>query len=240
MRATASAALHIVATMSPLARSAVSVGAALLAMAACSDDEEGRPATVADAGVDRVVARPSVGPAPSPPSSPTGPPPDGEIDASCKVTIDTPSIVPSTHVPEGTDIAYTSNPPSSGPHYPRWAAFQEFSEPVADGYLVHSMEHGAVVLFYSCDLLPAGTCPSVVAGLRAIRDALPADPICDPSVRVRVIIVPRPKLDVPVAAAAWGWTYRAACLDEPSLAQFVRDHYGKAPENFCAQGVSAF
>lgn len=227
--------------MSRVPRWALSVVLALLAIAACSGDEENEERlddTDADAG--RIIARPSIQPGPTAPPSSTPPPPDGEIDASCKVTIDVPSIVPSTHVPEGTDIAYTSNPPSSGPHYPRWAAFQEFSEPVADGYLVHSMEHGAVVLFYSCDLLPAGTCPSVVAGLRAIRDALPADPICDPSVRVRVIIVPRPKLDVPVAAAAWGWTYRAACLDEPSLAQFVRDHYGKAPENFCAQGVSAF
>lgn len=153
-------------------------------------------------------------------------------DASCPVTIDTPDLLPSSHQPEGSQLTWSSNPPSSGPHYPIWANFQEFDTAVPLGYLVHSMEHGAVVLFYKCDQ----PCPAVVDGLRHVRDAITTDPTCSPDIRVRVVIAPDPLLDVPVAAAAWGWTYKAQCVDEPTLIQFTRDHYAQSPENSCAAG----
>jgi hypothetical protein len=153
-------------------------------------------------------------------------------DASCPVVIDTPELLASPHVEEGSPVTYHSNPPSSGPHYPAWANFQEFGQPVAHGYLVHSMEHGAVVLLYKCQ----GPCDAVVAELRKVRDAIPADPGCDPNIRVRVIIAPDPTIASPVAAAAWGWTYNADCVDTPTLTAFVRDRYAKAPEDFCTPG----
>ena len=53
--------------------------------------------------------------------------------------------MPAIHIPIGASVVYNSNPPSSGPHYPVWANFQEFAVPVDDRYLVHSMEHGAVL-----------------------------------------------------------------------------------------------
>src|SRR5262249_52761098 len=121
--------------------------------------------------------------------------------------------------------------------YPVWANFQEFTSPVPDGNLVHSMEHGAVVLMYKCD---PSNCGAIVAALHAVRDAIATDPTCDPSIRVRIVIAPRPANDVPIAAAAWGFIYRATCIDVPSLTQFVRDHYGKAPEDFCAAGGTTF
>lgn len=153
-------------------------------------------------------------------------------DASCPVTIETPDLLAAEHVPEGSAITWSSNPPSSGPHFPIWAAFTEFTAPVPRGYLVHSMEHGAVVLLYKCE----GACPAVVDELRKIRDALPADPLCAPETRVRVVIAPDPELDVPVAAAAWGWTYKAQCVDAPTLGAFARDHYAQGPENTCSAG----
>lgn len=175
-------------------------------------------------------------------------------DASCDVVIETPELLPGTHVPEGTPITYDSNPPSSGPHYPIWANFQEYDTPVELPYLVHSLEHGAIVFFYkpctdgdaatSTDDAEAtsdagvlsGSCKATVEGFRAIRDAMPSDPLCDPSIRVRVVIVPDPALDVPVAAAAWGWTYKAQCFDRPTLEAFAREHYRQGPEDLCAPG----
>jgi len=153
--------------------------------------------------------------------------------ASCDVTIEAPPLVAVQHVPEGSTIDYCSNPPSSGPHYPIWAAFQEYSAPVEWPYLVHSMEHGAVVLLYKCD--PPG-CADVVDQLRKIRDDLAADPTCSPPTRVRVIIAPSTTIRTRVAAAAWGATYQAACLDAPTLSAFVADHYRKGPEDLCAAG----
>src|SRR6185295_7796335 len=56
-----------------------------------------------------------------------------------------------THVPEGSAITYRSNPPASGPHYPVWLRYQEYSEPMARGYWVHNLEHGAIVVLYRTD-----------------------------------------------------------------------------------------
>ena len=152
--------------------------------------------------------------------------------ASCDVTIESPPISGATHVPEGTAIAYCSNPPSSGNHYPVWAAYQEYSAPVEWPYLVHSMEHGAVVLLYKC--APPG-CPEIVEQLVKVRDNAAADPLCVNGGK-RIIIAPSATITTKVAAAAWGKTYQAACVDMPTLEAFVRDNYAKGPENLCNPG----
>ena len=192
-------------------------GLAATALAlACSSSSEGG-STAADGGADRRLPGP-VHPA-----------------ASCPVTIETPELIAGTHVPEGTVITYNSNPPCSGPHYPVWANFQEYSAPLDEGYLVHSLEHGAIALLYKCD--PAtDACKVTIDALRKIRDAMPTDPTCDPAIRVRVVIAPFPKLDTPIAAAAWGITYKADCVDVPTLTQFAKDNYARATENICALG----
>src|SRR5688572_10872756 len=47
------------------------------------------------------------------------------LNASCLALQDSPELLASPHVAVGSKITYSSNPPSSGPHYPIWAAFQE-------------------------------------------------------------------------------------------------------------------
>jgi hypothetical protein len=188
-------------------------------LACSSDAEPGESGTssggpVADAGADRRLAQPF------------------RPDAACAVTIESPPLLDAPHVTEGTPITYNSNPPSSGPHFPLWADFIEYDKPLEDGYLVHSLEHGAVALLYKCE---GAACAPILEGLRKVRDALPSDPLCE-TARVRVIIAPYPKLDVPVAAAAWGWTYKAGCVDLPTLTQFAKDNYAIGPENICAPG----
>jgi hypothetical protein len=160
-------------------------------------------------------------------------------EASCLVTIDTPPLLPGTHVPIDADIQWDSNPPSSGPHFGVWAAYQAYTFPVPRRYYVHDLEHGAIVFLYKC----ASDCPDVVAALQAASDAIPDDPICTglgEGVRVRSVITPDPLLDVPVAAASWGWTYKAECVDLPSLKQFAQDRYGQSPESLCANGTTQF
>jgi hypothetical protein len=190
--------------------------AVLLACSSSSSDD-GSSAPAGDGGADRRLPGP-IHPA-----------------ASCLVTIETPELLPGSHVPEGTVITYNSNPPSSGPHYPVWANFQEFTAPLDEGYLVHSLEHGAVALLYRCDPTAPG-CAATIDGLRKIRDSLPTDPTCDAATRVRVVIAPFPRLDAPVAAVAWGITYKAECVDVPTLTQFAKDNYARSPENICAPG----
>jgi len=184
-------------------------------------------------------------------------------DAACEVLIDTPPLLDSPHVAIGTDVTYSSNPPSSGPHYPIWAAFQEFATPVDRRYYVHDLEHGAIVLLYNCALLPGAdggegdggdeadategastpsSCEALVQSLRQLMNALPEDPLCDADAGVhrRVVLTPDPLITVPVAAAAWGWTYRAQCFDRSTLDGFARDHYAHGTENFCTNGQTVF
>jgi hypothetical protein len=216
---------------------------AIVACAACGNSNDGATTTAAgDASVDRTAADPHIvtdaAPTPSLPDvvAIEEPPPATDA-AACNVRLASPPLMAALHIPIGASVVYDSNPPSSGPHYPLWANFQEFAAPVDDRYLVHSLEHGAVLLLYKCE--DAG-CPALVDALRAVRDALPADPLCDPSIRVRIVLAPRPANDVTVAAAAWGATYRADCLDAASLTRFITAHYAMGPENFCDPGQTSF
>jgi hypothetical protein len=180
-------------------------------------------------------------------------------EASCFVRIDSPPLLPANHVPIGSDITtWNSNPPSSGDHYPIWAAYQEYDSAVPRGYYVHDLEHGAIDFLYDCDLLDGGTppsdaatdadpdatvmspCDAIVQGMRDSVASIPDDPLCDPSVRVRHVITPDPLIQYPVAAAAWGWTYNAACIDVPTLKAFANAHYGQGPEDFCTNGTTGF
>jgi hypothetical protein len=136
----------------------------LALLPACADVMKSGDRTTEDASVVRIRATPKPGPAPtptvtSPPDASLPPPSDA---ATCSVDVEEPSILPGTHVPEGTPLAYDSNPPSSGSHYPRWADYEEYTAPVPDGYLVHAIEHGGVLLLYKCEALDAGggTCAS--------------------------------------------------------------------------------
>lgn len=212
------------------------------ALGACARDNEGGPVAIApDASPDRAVATPQPVPDAAPPEAAVTVDAAPDVDAApfdggaCNVRLDAfPPDAVNPHVADGTPIVYASNPPSSGPHYATWANFQEFNHVVDDGNLVHSLEHGAVILFYDC--APGAECDATVAALRAVRDAIPADPLCDPAIRTRVILAPRPANDTVVAASAWGYTYRADCVDAASLTAFILDHYAKATENLCVAG----
>ena len=55
------------------------------------------------------------------------------------------------HVELGTKVNYNSNPPTSGPHYEEWEKSGIYDQPLQDEKLVHSLEHGYVVISYHCD-----------------------------------------------------------------------------------------
>jgi hypothetical protein len=134
-----------------------------------------------------------------------------------------------------SELTHTSYPPVGGNHYPIWAAFQEYEATVPWGFLLHAMEHGAVVVAYRCE--SAADC-TLDDDLRAILDERPDDPLCtgEPT-RNRMILVPDPELDEPVVAVAWGRMYLATCLDAESLHAFIDVAYAHGRENFCFAGM---
>lgn len=50
-------------------------------------------------------------------------------------------------------FVYNSNPPTSGKHFPVWAKPGVYDRVLSDGYLIHSLEHGYIVISYRCDEL---------------------------------------------------------------------------------------
>ncbi len=64
------------------------------------------------------------------------------------------------HVQDISSIKYNSNPPTSGPHFSIWAKRGVYDKVISDGHLVHSLEHGYIVLSYNCDI--SGNFPKTV------------------------------------------------------------------------------
>ncbi len=149
-----------------------------------------------------------------------------------------------THVPVCSVVDYLTNPPSSGNHYPIWAAYKTYADPVPRGFWVHDLEHGAIVVTYNCAVGTAGhegasECAAEVAAADQMLAALPSDPECvelGEGVTRRSVLTPDPSLDVRFAASAWGWTLRANCFDPTAFQPFALAHYKGGPEDLCEDG----
>lgn len=57
------------------------------------------------------------------------------------------------HVTDIAGAAYNSNPPTSGSHFPVWAKPGVYDRLISDGYFLHSMEHGYIIIWYDCSRL---------------------------------------------------------------------------------------
>lgn len=171
-----------------------------------------------------------LGAACSGPSGDDMPPPNM---CNAKIVVEDPAAP--VHVPVGTQIEWSNNPPTSGMHYPYWAAWNRQYAMLDRGYYVHNLEHGGVVLLYRCD---AG-CPDVVAQLVQVANGLAKDPSCGAALPHRVIITGDPLLpaEVQVAAVTWGHAYTAECYDA-YIGTFAQDHYNQGPEDTCADGIN--
>jgi hypothetical protein len=165
---------------------------------------------------------------------PSAPPLPGESECTVTEVTEIP-VASASHLPTCMPITYATNPPSGGDHWAVWAAFKKYDQRLPNEMLVHDLEHGAIALLYRCD----GECPDVVDALGKVFDGM-ADPLCltvPGGPPARMILAPDPDLPTPIAAAAWGATYTATCIDVPSLQAFANEHYAKGPENLCNNGV---
>ncbi|MGH9149843.1 MAG: DUF3105 domain-containing protein, partial [Acidimicrobiales bacterium] len=112
---------------------------------------------------------------------------------------------------------YTVNPPAGGVHLASAApagTYPAESLP-PDGQLVHSLEHGYVVLWHRSGLPEAD-----MERLRGVRDAFARD----------VLMVERPSLPTPVAAAAWHRRLLCPRAEPEPLSRFVDEFRNKGPE----------
>ena len=80
-------------------------------------------------------------------------------EAGCTEVVEH-EILEATHVDQGTPIEYSSSPPASGPHYANHGDSIFYSEPVEKERMVHNLEHGQVIVWYSPDA-PQATIDSI-------------------------------------------------------------------------------
>lgn len=121
------------------------------------------------------------------------------------------------HVSVGTSVEYNSNPPTSGSHYASWTKRGVYDEAIEDGYLIHSLEHGYVIVSYKCE----GDCQQLKRKLGEFYDK---------NKNKRLVVVPRPSLDVPIALTAWNRILKLQEWDESQVEAFVRAFENRGPE----------
>jgi hypothetical protein len=114
-----------------------------------------------------------------------------------------------------THLAYSSNPPTSGPHWAGVAGPGIKDKPVADELVLHSMEHGAVVVWYRSDLSQED--------VDKIKEAFN-------SASGKKIMLPRASLDVPVALTSWGYLLKLEIIDGGVIKEFIETNNDRAPE----------
>jgi hypothetical protein len=120
------------------------------------------------------------------------------------------------HVPDGTKVEYNSNPPSSGSHFAKPQPGGYYDKPVQVGNLVHSLEHGAVIVWYKPDISKAD--------IEKIKSAF------DSASASKKIMVPGENLDVPVALTSWTRILKLNTIDEAKIKQMLETNNDRGPE----------
>ncbi len=125
------------------------------------------------------------------------------------------------HIPEGTRGFYKTDPPTSGPHDPRWLppSIYEASETRPE-LLVHNLEHGNIVIYFDRSVLA----PDDVKWLKQLTQKHLGQ-------WDGMLMVTREDKKHPVVVTAWRAILRLEGLDKKKVLQFVDTFRGRGPEN---------
>ncbi|ELZ26851.1 hypothetical protein C475_07951 [Halosimplex carlsbadense 2-9-1] len=127
------------------------------------------------------------------------------------------------HREQGTEIGYERVPPTSGAHWGgTWETAGFYTDQVPLESLVHSLEHGAVVVYYDSEALT----PEAEENLRGWAT--------NQSDNWRSFIaVPHPNEDPESAYVLTAWTKRLTMdeYDDSMVRAFTAEYLGRGPEN---------
>lgn len=112
-----------------------------------------------------------------------------------------------------TDVEYSSDPPTSGPHQPSPPADGALDEPLTRPIQVGVLERGDVLIQYQPSLATDD-----VEALEALAEA-------------GVVVAPNPDLDDPVVATAWAHKRTCDAVDTAALHAFIDERVGHGPED---------
>ncbi len=94
------------------------------------------------------------------------------------------------HISQEQVATTSGNPPTSGSHLSTWVKAGVYSESQQDGELIHSLEHGYVIISYKCE----EGCETLIKQLTDLANR---------KKQWKLIVVPRPQLDTTIALTAW-------------------------------------
>ncbi|MBI2018118.1 DUF3105 domain-containing protein [Candidatus Daviesbacteria bacterium] len=166
------------------------------------------------------------------------------------------------HVPASEKVDYNSNPPTSGSHYADWVRSGIYEAPKEDGNLIHSLEHGYVIMSYNCEKQGTGyrlqgtvyahgieeeatssaseSSPS--ATLSAAFRSADCHKLVDQLISVyekkgkkKLIVIPRPNMDVRIALTAWTYIDKFDQFDASRIEKFIDTHLNQGPEKTVEQ-----
>jgi len=106
--------------------------------------------------------------------------------------------------------AYSTDPPTSGPHLPYIASWGIHTRPIAPELQVHNLEDGGVLVQYNCE------CPDLVQELKAIVSKYDK----------QVILAPYPKMTHTIALTAWTRIDTMDKVDEGRIRRFIEAYRG--------------
>lgn len=138
---------------------------------------------------------------------------------------------------EPDDFVYNSNPPSSGPHRELFTDTLISRKALPSYIQVHLLEHGNVLLQYSC------TCPDVAASLAQIaieynKLVLPRGDSQPTAAEVNnaedqgkaVIVAPYPHMKARIALSAWTHVGTLPTINNQKIKSFISVHLGNPTE----------
>ncbi|MDD5311507.1 MAG: DUF3105 domain-containing protein [Dehalococcoidia bacterium] len=141
-------------------------------------------------------------------------------DASLLTGVISPPDEGRDHIWPDHPVEYGTMPPTSGPHFPDPTAPGFYTTRPEFGYLVHSLEHGSVVIYYN----PAQLSPDIEKSLRAFVKA-------DSDPEVGVVAVPDADFKYPFILTAWDRMLTLDKYDNQVVAAFLAEYLGRGPES---------
>lgn len=124
---------------------------------------------------------------------------------------------------------YSTDPPTSGPHYSQPATAGFYTDAPPDEEIVHSLEHGYVVIWYRADDLRPAERDKLTADVKA---AMKAAGDSELTLSPKLIAVPRPSLKERIALTSWGHLARSDRFDRERVLEFIERYRDGAPEQY--------
>lgn len=113
--------------------------------------------------------------------------------------------------------AYTTDPPTSGPHVGSLPQWKVYTEPITRELQVHGLEDGGVIINYRSDLDKAIV--DRLAGITGLYLERPAP-------KSHIVMSPFPDLSHPIVLTAWRRIDRLDTFDEARIRRFIDEYIG--------------